>query len=251
MRDAFAGPEAQAHLQALMKIVGEKEDSPQSPKPSSHESFSVMDHSVFVGHLSLPVKQVVAEPTCLNPTPCRKRQAARTKASPSLQATPSLHADNEVQVEVKEQQRTEEKSVNDITLKADSPKEDVTSRFTLGSTQPLETTVLSTLQGEDMFWAEVKEQQRTEEKSAHTIMFEADPPKNGIARWITTDYVQPVETTDEQTRKPEQPPTQPNASQVEGKRKRRILDLVKDRKNDVSANIDNDTPRRKKRRRRD
>ena len=56
MRHAFAWSEAQAHLQALMQIVGEKEESPQSPKPSSHESFSGLDHSVFVERLSLPAK---------------------------------------------------------------------------------------------------------------------------------------------------------------------------------------------------
>ena len=115
----------------LMQIVGEKEESPQSPKPSSHEPFSGMDHSVFVERPSLPAKQVEVERTSLNLTLYRKRQAACTKASSSLQVTPSsLQMDSEFQLEVKEQQWTEEKSVNDITLVTDPPKEVITPRFT-------------------------------------------------------------------------------------------------------------------------
>ena len=123
---------------------------------------------------------------------------------------------------------------------------------------------MSILRGEDKFRAEVKEQQRTEEKSAPIIIVEADPPKEDATRLITTELVQPVETTDEQMRvrlklarlrireDSEHPPAQLNASEVKEKRnKRRILDLVKNPKRDVSVSIDNDTSRKRKRRRRD
>ena len=62
MRAAFVGPEAQAHLQALMRIVSGEEDSPRNPKLSLHESVSAMGQPVQQQRRTSP-KQAITRRT--------------------------------------------------------------------------------------------------------------------------------------------------------------------------------------------